>query len=179
MRKVPLHRARSRRLSAIRVAIGVGLVGGLTAAAGIAYASIPDSGGVFHGCVNKATGVLRVIDTAKTGALGSCIASGPLAETAISWNQTGPKGPQGPAGPQGAPGITTNCVGYPHADIDWHGCDLHGAVLGDASLQGAGMNLSGANLSGANMEDIWANGVNLRNANLSAADLSSPGGLGQ
>jgi hypothetical protein len=74
--------------------------------AGVAYASIPDSGGVFHGCVNKTTGVLRVIDTSKSGTLGHCITSGSQAETAIKWNQTGPQGPQGVTGATGATGAT-------------------------------------------------------------------------
>ncbi len=87
-------------------------------AGGVASASIPDAGtGLFHGCVNNLTGVLRVIDPSKSGALGHCITGpGPLQETAITWNQTGPQGPSGlkgdkgdpgpagPAGPQGPPG---------------------------------------------------------------------------
>lgn len=83
-------------LPAIVVVVGV---------AGVAYAAIPDSStGRFDGCVSKATGVLRVIDRSKNQ---RCVTSGILAETAITWNQTGPQGsvgPQGPAGPPGAPG---------------------------------------------------------------------------
>jgi type VI protein secretion system component Hcp len=67
-------------------------------------ASIPDSAGVIHGCVNKTTGVVRIIDTAKTGSLGQCVASGALAETAVTWSQTGPAGPAGPGGGQGPVG---------------------------------------------------------------------------
>ena len=47
------------------------LIGG----AGIAYAAIPDAGGVFHGCAGQVGGYLRVIDT------GTCIST----ETAVSW----------------------------------------------------------------------------------------------
>jgi hypothetical protein len=61
---------------------------------GIAYATIPDSGGVIHGCYQKDVGTLRVIDPS---AGDTCLAS----EIPISWSQTGPAGPQGP---QGAPG---------------------------------------------------------------------------
>jgi hypothetical protein len=90
------------------LAIGI-TIGGLVAG-GAALAAIPDSSGVVHGCVNKLTGVARIIDTAKTGPLGTCIKDGLLAETAVSWSQTGPQGPigltggQGPAGPQGNTG---------------------------------------------------------------------------
>jgi hypothetical protein len=73
----------------------------LLAAGGIAYATIPDSAGVIHGCYQQATGALRVIDSATE----SCRST----EAALSWNQTGPPGPQGPAGPagpQGSPGLS-------------------------------------------------------------------------
>jgi type VI secretion system Hcp family effector len=100
-------------------------------------ASIPDSGGLIHGCVNKATGVVRIIDTAKTGTLGTCVASGALAETAVTWSQTGPAGPaggqgpagqagpagpagpQGPAGPAGPAGggCSTSCTASPEVNI--------------------------------------------------------------
>ena len=89
----------------------VGLLVGLAALAigGIAYATIPDSGGVIHGCYTKASstsqpvGSLRVIDT---GIGQSCA----LNEVALHWNQqgvkgaTGPQGPQGPTGAQGPAG---------------------------------------------------------------------------
>ena len=76
---------------------------------GAASASIPSSDGTFDGCVNNATGVVRVIDEAKSGNLGNCITTGPsvLRETAISWSQTGPQGmpgAQGLPGAQGEPG---------------------------------------------------------------------------
>jgi hypothetical protein len=77
-------------------------------AGSVAVASIPDEGtGVFHGCVNNATGVMRVVDPSKTGTLGSCITkAGVLQETAITWNQTGPPGPQGLQGLKGDPGAS-------------------------------------------------------------------------
>jgi hypothetical protein len=70
-----------RRVSLAALVAGVGIAVG-----GIAYASIPDSGGVIHGCYNKANGVLRVIDSGK-----SCGA----AEKPLNWNQTGPTGSAG------------------------------------------------------------------------------------
>jgi len=63
----------------------------------IAYASIPDAGGVIHGCYKTNKGDLRVIDPS---AGGSCQSS----ETPLDWSQTGPQGPQGPQGPMGPPG---------------------------------------------------------------------------
>ena len=67
-----------------------------------ALASIPDSGGVIHGCYLTAgnpnvRGALRVIDT---GAGETCTGS----EVALTWSQTGPQGPAGPAGTTGATG---------------------------------------------------------------------------
>jgi hypothetical protein len=91
------------RLTAL-VAVVVGL-----AAGGIAYASIPDSSGVIHGCYKTVGGALRVIDTDKGG---KCVPS----ETALSWSQTGPKGatgaqgatgPTGPSGPGATSGTAT------------------------------------------------------------------------
>jgi hypothetical protein len=79
----------------------------IAAGGGIAFATIPDSAGVIHGCYLKAPGAggiakgtLRVIDT---DASENCTAS----ENSLDWNQTGPQGPpgaQGSQGPQGAQG---------------------------------------------------------------------------
>jgi hypothetical protein len=71
----------------------------VAAAAGVAYAAIPNSNGVVSACYAKA-GDLRVID-AEAG--GQCKSG----ETALSWSRQGPKGdagPQGPAGPAGPAG---------------------------------------------------------------------------
>jgi hypothetical protein len=64
--------------------------------AGIAWASIPDTAGVIHGCypTNPSLKVLFLVDPAT----GRC----PVGFTPIAFNQTGPVGPQGP---QGSPGI--------------------------------------------------------------------------
>lgn len=67
---------------------------------GAAYASIPDAGGVIHGCYLPSSGNLSLATsvpaTCRTGF------------TAISWNQTGPQGLQGV---QGIPGTNgTNGV---------------------------------------------------------------------
>ncbi len=81
---------RARVAALIAVVVGV-------AAGGIAYASIPDAGGVIHGCYKKKVGTLRVVDP---GAGGTCKAS----ETSLDWSQTGPQGPPGADGAQGPPG---------------------------------------------------------------------------
>jgi hypothetical protein len=70
-----------------------------------AWASIPDSSGVIHGCYRTGPGspsqigLLRVIDTE---AGQSCARN----EVSLTWNQAGPEGTQGPTGPQGATGAT-------------------------------------------------------------------------
>jgi hypothetical protein len=63
---------------------------------GVAYATIPSTGGVISACYAKSGGALRVIDTAQS----SC-GNG---ETQLNFNQTGPQGPKGDTGPQGAKG---------------------------------------------------------------------------
>jgi hypothetical protein len=104
------HRFRHSRRG---FAVGLAAFTGLAAAAGsIAFASIPDGAGTIHGCYNKATGVLRVVDDAK-----QCITSGNpilvkspvLLEVPLQWNQIGPPGAAGatgPAGPAGPVGVT-------------------------------------------------------------------------
>ena len=67
-------------------------------AGGIAYASIPDSGGTIHGCYASKDGTLRVVDPS---AGQSC---DPKHETALDWNAQGVQGPAGSAGPTGAAG---------------------------------------------------------------------------
>jgi hypothetical protein len=74
-------------------------VGGLIVAAmagGVAWATIPDSGGIIHSCFSQATGTWRPIDypTAKCKS----------GETQLDFNQKGVKGDTGPQGPQGIQG---------------------------------------------------------------------------
>jgi hypothetical protein len=64
-------------------AVGLVLASGLAVVTGaLAFASIPDANGVFHGCARTSTGALRIIDTGKGQ---SCKAS----ETAVSWDKAG------------------------------------------------------------------------------------------
>ena len=88
MRRFTLRRSRWLLVGAV---LGSVLVGGA------AFAAIPDSNGVIHGCYQKDVGNLRVIDPS---AGDSCRPS----EVPISWSQTGPAGPQGPKGDTGATG---------------------------------------------------------------------------
>jgi hypothetical protein len=69
---------------------------GALAAGALAVAAIPDAGGVFHGCVNRRTRVLRVVKSAK-----SCKRK---RESPIAWNTQGPKGDTGSPGAPGSPG---------------------------------------------------------------------------
>lgn len=95
--------SRRARFGAVVAASAVG--GAVLMVAVPSLASVPDAAGVIHGCINKATAVVRIIDTAKTGALGQCITTtGPLAETPVTWSQTGPAGVAGAPGTPGTPG---------------------------------------------------------------------------
>jgi hypothetical protein len=92
MRHIKQYRPTPAMLVAIAAAV--------FALGGIAWATIPDSAGVIHGCYQKNQGRLRVIDTDGSQ---TCDPS----EKPLSWNQIGPQGPQGPQGdpgPQGPPG---------------------------------------------------------------------------
>ena len=67
-------------------------------ASGVAYATVPDAGGVIHACYNATanpSGSLRVIDTDK----GAVCAKN---ERPLDFNQRGPQGPQGSRGSRGS-----------------------------------------------------------------------------
>ena len=71
-----------------------------------ALSAAPDGSGVFHGCVSKKTGVLRVAASGRScrGARkrhGRVVDPG---EFAIAWNEHGQPGPQGIQGVQGVQG---------------------------------------------------------------------------
>jgi hypothetical protein len=78
----------------------VAVISLMIASASVAYAAVPDSAGVIHGCITTRTGALRVIDTETTPA-GTC-ASGK--ERPITWNVQGIQGAPGQPGATGAPG---------------------------------------------------------------------------
>jgi hypothetical protein len=63
------------------------------AAGSVAYAAIPDAGGLIHGCYKKSSpnqGTLRVVDSEKGQTCSS-------SETSVNWNQTGLQGAPGPS----------------------------------------------------------------------------------
>ncbi len=87
-----------RRLRPKRTLLAVLMsVAATVAVGGAAYASIPDAGGVIHGCYSASSGTLQL----STSSTSTCHPS----QTAISWNQTGPQGPQGLQGIQGPTGL--------------------------------------------------------------------------
>jgi hypothetical protein len=89
---------RLRKPVAAAVAIGVAV---MVASAGIAVATTiltteyTDAAGVFHACVHKENGNVRVVVPGT-----ACRDT----ESAIEWHQRGPQGPAGPQGPKGDPG---------------------------------------------------------------------------
>jgi hypothetical protein len=96
----------SRRLSrrGVRLLALVGVL--MVAAAGVAWATIPDAGGVYTACKLNATGTIRLIDPSlpTSSLLQHCTSI----ETAISWNQKGQKGDAGLAGANGTNGLNGN-----------------------------------------------------------------------
>jgi hypothetical protein len=98
------------RLRGSRLAIATAAI--FAVAGGIAYAAIPDAGGVYHACLSK-NGSIRIIDPDTD----QCRAN----EAAITFNQKGDKGDpgaqgaQGPAGTNGTNG-TNGAPGRPGAD---------------------------------------------------------------
>lgn len=81
------------------------LVAGAVAALALgsfAFAAIPDGGGVIHACYSTSTGAVRVTDTA-TNVPKGCSSK----ETALDWNQQGPKGDRGPSNAYAADGGAT------------------------------------------------------------------------
>lgn len=86
----------------------VGTVAAVAIVSGAAWAGIPDSDGVFHGCYDNQSGQMRIVDT-DTGEPKACGKH----ETEVSWNQQGPEGDTGPQGPHGpvGPAGPTGAVG--------------------------------------------------------------------
>ena len=85
-------------------ALFVALGGGAYALSGI-----PDRSGVYHGCVDGKTSVLRVVKAASSCRKAKTVRHGRRrvripGESAIAWSQTGPRGFKGDPGLQGATG---------------------------------------------------------------------------
>ena len=96
----------------------------LLAVAGVAYAAIPDSAGVYTACRLNGIGTIRLIDPSSpsTSLLSHCTAI----ETQISWNQKGQKGETGAPGKDGvSPTVVQLSPGDSH-------CPAGGAAITDA-----------------------------------------------
>ena len=86
------------------VAVFLALGGGAYALTGI-----PDRGGVYHGCVDRSTSVLRVVKAASSCRKAKTVKRGTRrvripGESAIAWNQQGRAGVNGTNGLNGANG---------------------------------------------------------------------------
>jgi hypothetical protein len=180
---------------------GVPFVLAFAIVAGFAFASIPDSQGVIHGCYAPAlANRLRVIDT---GAGQKCRAT----EKQLNWNRTGPQGSPGPQGPPGSPApvppvVCPECrfdgafhvLGYTLANaylpravmnnvdapgVDARGADFQGTVIegtnggppGPADWHAA--DLSGANLIGAVLATVNFAGANFSDVKARSAALQN------
>jgi hypothetical protein len=103
------------------------LVGAATllAVAGVAYATIPDSGGVYTACRLNSVGTIRLIDPSASSSslLSHCTAL----ETRITWNAQGQKGDTGAPGKDGvSPTVTQLAPGDSN-------CPAGGAEITDAA----------------------------------------------
>jgi hypothetical protein len=130
------------------------LLASATAAAGVAYAAIPDGSGVFTACEQTSNGSIRLIDPSLGSGshLGHCTAQ----ETQVSWNEQGPTGPQGPTGAQGTPGADGAAAGFSAASTGWTNLGIFATqvasvelpagkyvVTGTANLQNSGVGVDG------------------------------------
>jgi hypothetical protein len=84
--------------------VGAALAGAsLMVVSGAAYESIPDDGGVIHGCYATSDVLLGLAHTKgdlRVSEDGTCRSY----ETPVSWSEHGPQGAAGPQGPQGVQG---------------------------------------------------------------------------
>lgn len=151
-----------------------------------AWASIPDTTGTFHGCVNTTTGLVRIVDTAKTGYLSTCYptSAGLLAESPVTWQasgspgKTGPAGPPGPAGPAGPPGPsgTVGAAG-PSGGLGPSGppgpAGFPILICPGCNLNGVGDRLTGRDMTNAYLRGAILAQVSLDGAVLDGADLTN------
>jgi hypothetical protein len=119
----------------VGVVVALVLAGG-----GFAVAAIPARDGVIHACLNKRSGALRVIDSAR-----HCTRR----ERALNWNQQGKPGVAGANGKPGQPGSDAQFSGAAA------GGDLTGSypapILAPNVVTGA--KVAGNSLTGANIDE--------------------------
>jgi hypothetical protein len=96
-------------------------------AGGVAYAAIPDAGtGLYHACMLKNVGTIRIIDPATQ----HCSAT---LETAIAFGAKGDQGPQGipgTNGSNGSPGVSPTVA---QLAVPNNNCPAGGAAITDAA----------------------------------------------
>jgi hypothetical protein len=114
------------------LAVFLGLAGGA-----YAVTNAPDSNGIFHGCVDKTTGALRVVANAHAcrSAIrrnGRTVRSG---EFPISWNAQGRPGLQGIQGLQGLQGLPGVPGQNGATNVVVRTVTLTGLVAGSQSVQ--------------------------------------------
>ena len=120
-------RTQMRRRGVVALASAAALL----AIAGVAYATIPDGGGVYTACRLNGVGTIRLIDPSGPGSslLSHCTGL----ETQIQWNEKGQKGDTGatgPAGPAGANGVSPTVAQLSPGDTH---CPAGGAAITDAN----------------------------------------------
>ena len=149
------------------------------AIAGVAYAAvsgIPDKAGVFHGCVSKRNGALRVVRSSKACKPGT---TGHPGEFAIAWNQQGRPGPRGAQGKQGIPGPGAQTFDTTLAQ---------GTVEGTLATAGNGLTVSGTCTTGpdrvavqirstanSSSNNVQLSGTSNAGSTLRAIDSNGPG----
>jgi hypothetical protein len=92
------------------------LVFALSGGAYAALGGIPNSAGVFHGCVNRRMGALRVVRDARSCRAAKTVKRGHKriripGELPVAWNQAGKRGQPGTNGEPGAAG-TARSYGF-------------------------------------------------------------------
>jgi hypothetical protein len=100
----------------------VAVVAALAVGGGVAYAAIPDAGKVYHACMLKGIGTIRMIDTEKQQRCSAL-------ESEITWNQRGEQGGPGAAGSPGADGASPTVTQLAAGDAH---CAAGGAAITDA-----------------------------------------------
>ena len=95
------HGGALRRRGGRRLIVLIGCITGIVIAAGVAYATIPDAGGVVHLCYKDNNGNVRVIDPASSKKDQQACKND---EVALDVNQQGPTGGTGATGATGGTG---------------------------------------------------------------------------